>query len=167
MLTSSIGKQSQTANAAIIAKYASILDSKRRRAVPFPEFNRAKWSPPHKYDPLKGPRELPEKNTNIVHPMPEQAPPPDFGFSLEHYRETVGRMCDETLAGHLAQLDGNCKSNTMVTNFGVALLEAQAARTDELGAFRIEYSRRNKPWFTEQPARRKAEEAVDVENDGE
>ena len=165
MLTSAIAKQSRAANAASVAKYASILDSKRRRAVPFPAFDRVAGLWVH--DPMKGPRDLPEKNTKIVHPMPEQAPPPDFGFSLEHYRESVAGMCAETLAGHLAQLDANCKSNTMAINFGVALLEAQDARADELNAFRVEYSRRNKPWFTEQPARRKAEEAVDVESDGE
>ena len=166
MLTSAITKQSQAAtlaNAARVAKYASILDSKRRRAVPFAEFERWRWS----HHPTKGPRELPEKNTKIVHPVPEQAPPPDFGFSLEHYRENVAGMCAETLAGHLAQLDGNCKSNTMATNFGVALLEAQDARADELNAFRVEYSRRNKPWFTELKGGRKAQEAVDVESDGE
>jgi len=165
MLTSAIAKQSQAASAAsaaTFAKYASILASKRRRAEPFPGFDRAKWA----HHP-KGNRDLPEKKTKIVHRMPEQAPPPDFGFSLAHYRESVAGMCAETLAGHLAQLDGNCKSNTMATNFGVALLEAQDARADELNAFRVEYSRRNKPWFTEQPSRRKAEEAVDVESDGE
>ncbi len=166
MLTSAIAKQSSAANAAKaakVAKYVSILESKRRRAVPFAEFERWRWVVPSD----KGPRDLPEKKTKIVHPMPEQAPPPDFGFSLEHYRENVAGMCAETLAGHLAQLDGNCKSNTMATNFGVALLEAQDARADELNAFRVEYSRRNKPWFTELKGGRKAQEAVDVESDGE
>lgn len=165
MLTSAIAKQSQAANAAnaaTFAKYASILASKRRRSVPFAEFDRWRWT----HSP-KGARDLPEKKTKIVHPMPEEAPPPDFGFSLEHYREKVAGMCAETLHGHLAHLDTNCKDNTMVTNFGVALLEAQAARADELNAFRIEYSRRNKPWFSEQPARRKAEQAKDVDSDGE
>ena len=165
MLTSAITKQSGAANAASaakVAKYTAILMSKRRSVVPIPGFERWRWT----HHPM-GSRDLPEKKTKIVHSLPEEAPPPDFGFSLEHYRENVARMSDETLSGHLAQLDGNLKSNTMAINLGVALLEAQAARAQGLTAFRVEYSRRNKPWFNEQPVKRKAEEAVDVESEHE
>ena len=165
MLTSAIAKQPHAANvasAAKVAKYTAILMSKRRSVVPIPGFDRWRWT----HHP-EGSRDLPEKTTKIVHPVPEETPPPDFGFSLEHYRENVARMSAETLAGHLAQLDSNLKSNTMAVNLGVALLEAQAARAAELTAFRIEYSRRNKPWFTEQPVKRKAEEAEDAESDHE
>jgi len=162
MLSSAIAKSgtANAASAANVARLTAILHSKRRRVVPFPEFDRAKWA----YHP-KGSRDLPEKKTKIVHPMPEQAPPPDFGFTLEQCRENVSQMCDETLAGHLAQLDGNLKNNTMSINLGVALLEAQAARAEGLTAFRVEYARRNKPWFTEQSVQRKAEQAVDVVSD--
>jgi len=163
MLTSAIAKSdaAKAANAANVAKLTAILHSKRRRVVPFPEFDRWRWI----HDAKLGPRDKPERSTKIVHPLPEEDPPPDFGFTLEQCREDVARMSDEALAGHLAQLDGNLKNNTMSINLGVALLEAQAARAEELNAFRVEYARRNKPWFTEQPVRRKAEQAVEVVSD--
>jgi len=164
MLSSAIAKSgaADAASAANVAKLTAILHSKRRRVVPFPEFERWRWAQDFKL----GTRDKPERNTQIVHPLPEEEPPPDFGFTLEHYRENVARMSDDTLAGHLAQLDGNLKNNTMVINFGVALLEAQAARAEGLTEFRVEYARRNKPWFTEKAmASRKAEDAVDVADD--
>jgi hypothetical protein len=164
MLSSTIAKSgaAKAANAANVAKLTAILHSKRRRVVPFPEFERWQWT----HHATKGPRDKPERSTKIVHPLPEEDPPPDFGCSLEHYRENVARMSDEQLSGHLAQLDGNLKNNTMAINLGVALLEAQAARAEGLTAFRIEYARRNKPWFTEQATvHRKAEQAVDVVSD--
>ena len=166
MLSSAIAKSStaNAASAARVAKLTAILHSKRRRVVPFPEFDRWRWIHDHEL----GPRDKPERSTKIVHPLPEEDPPPDFGFTLEQYREDVARMSDDTLSGHLAQLDGNLKNNTMAINFGVALLEAQAARAEGLAAFRSEYARRNKPWFTEQATvRRQAEQAVDVASDND
>ena len=166
MLSSAIAKSgtanaANAVNAANVAKFTAILHSKRRRVVPFPEFDRWRWI----HDPKRGPRDKPERSSKIVHPLPEEDPPPDFGFTLEQYRENVAQMSDEQLAGHLAQLDGNLKNNTMSINLGVALLEAQAARAEGLTAFRVEYARRNKPWFTEQSVQRKAEQAVDAVSD--
>ena len=164
MLSSAIAKSgaANDANAASVAKLTAILHSKRRRVVPFPEFDRWRWI----HDSKLGPRDEPERSTKIVHPLPEDDPPPDFGFTLEHCRENVAGMSDETLAGHLAQLDSNLKNNTMSINLGVALLEAQAARAEGLTAFRVEYARRSRPWFTEEATvQRKAEKAVDVAGD--
>jgi len=41
----------------------------------------------------------------------------------------------------------------------VALLEAKLERATEIGKFRTEYARRNRPWFVEQAVQRKAEQA--------
>ena len=75
-------------------------------------------------------------------------------------------MCAETLAGHLAQLDGNCKSNSMATNFGVALPRHRTrAPTSSTPSRRIRAAQQ--AVVHRAKGGRKAQEAVDVESDGE
>lgn len=114
-----------------------------RRAVPFPEFARWKWG---------GDRDKPKTDpdkTSIKHDLPEAVPPPDFGISYEQYRNDVAKWSAEKLSGHLNCLEDNIRENTMPVAMARVMREAQVERRDEIAAYKLEYSRRNKSYLWE------------------
>ena len=110
-----------------------------KRPVPFPEFERWKWPD----------RQKPPRLSTFVHALPEEQPPPDYGISYEQYRDDVAKWSAEKLSGELACLEANIRANTMPVAMFHALTEAKEARREELAAYKLEYSKRNKLFLWE------------------
>ena len=111
--------------------------------TPFPEFERWRWN---------GDRDLPKTDpakTSIKRSLPEREAPPDWGFTYEQYRDDVAKWSAEKLNGELACLEANVRANTMPVAMFNALIEAKEARREELAAYKLEYSKRNKLFLWE------------------
>lgn len=122
-----------------------------QRIVPFPEFDRWRWT----HHP-EGSRDLPPtdpKKTCIKRALPEPVPPPDHGITYEQYRDDVAKWSDERLNGVLACFEDNLRNNTMPTAMERALREAREKRRDALELQKAEYHRRSKSLVLEETAK--------------
>ena len=119
-----------------------------RQPVPFPDFERWRWTGVDS-------RDLPKTQSSIRHAIPDPEPPPDHGITYEQYRDDVATWSDERLNGVLACLEDNLRNNTMPVAMERVLREAKVARAEGLDLQRNEYTRRNKSLFDELAAEAK------------